>query len=206
MGDYLLLAGPATQPERLLAYLASHPDIAAVSDSQLGQRLYTAARSRVRRYRSSESGGELLDAVSHGRSAGGAAFMRFYEEARAASGASVVVLHDPSGPLFPFPEPPPIALLVLVRTAESAAAVVGAHGIERVVAAARDALSAFTSRVSGFGVPVERILTVEEDRLESDPERGLGEVCRMLGVADDRRTVTAMLAPSPVDARSETGA
>lgn len=206
MGDYLLLAGPATQPQRLMTCLGRHRKVSAIYDVQLGQRLYGAARARVRHHRSKPGGARLLDSVSHGRAEGGAAFMRMYEEARVAFDTPVVILHDPAGPVFPFLQPPAVTLLVLVRTAESAAAVIGAYGVERVVAAARDALVAFKSRVAAFGIPVDRIVTVEEDRLDADPRIGLSDLCRVLGVASDPATVAGMIAPASVDARSKTGA
>jgi len=201
MRNCLLLAGPATQPERLLVCLARHPEVAAVSDKHLSQRLYGAARTSVRQCRSSAADDRPADLISHGRAEGGAELMRLYEQVRTAARAPVVVLHDPDGPMFPFLEPPPVSLLVLVRSAESAAAVIGACGIERVVSAARDALAAFKTRVGGFGVPADRLLTIEEDRLDADPEAGMAEVCRMLGVASDPATVAAMLSPLPDDVR-----
>ena len=201
MRNCLLLAGPATQPERLLVCLARHPEIAAVSDKHLSQRLYGAARTSVRQCRSAAADDRPTDLISHGRAEGGAELMRLFEQVRSAAGAPVVVLHDPDGPMFPFLEPPPVSLLVLVRSAESAAAVIGACGIERVVSAAREALAAFKARVGGFGVPAERLLTIEEDRLDADPQAGMAEVCRMLGVASDPATVAGMLWPLPDDVR-----
>ncbi|EDP65042.1 hypothetical protein BAL199_21839 [alpha proteobacterium BAL199] len=140
-----------------------------------------------------------------GRAEGAAELGRLFASVRAASGARVVILHDPSGPLFPFQDPPPVSLLVLVRNAEAAAAAIGAIGIERVIAAARDALTAFQARVGGFGVPLERIITVEEDRLEADPAAGLAEICQTLGVASDAASVSAMREPPRVDVRFERG-
>lgn len=206
MGDYLLLAGPATRPERLLTCLGHHPDIVALSDGRLTQRLYAAARDGVRRHRSSAVDAEAMDVVSHGRAEGGAALRRLYAEARAATGSPIVILHDPAGPMFPFLQPPELSLLVLVRGAESAAAVIGAVGIERVVAAAQDALAAFQAKVAGFGIPHDRIVTIEEDRLDADPEAGLAEVCRTLGASSDAAAVAAMFAPAWLDVRSEGGA
>lgn len=197
MRNCLLLAGPATQPERLLVCLARHPEVTTVSDKHLSQRLYGAARASVRECRSAATDDRRVDLVSHGRAEGGAELMRLFGQVRAAAGAPVVILHDPDGPMFPFLEPPPVSLLVLVRSAESAAAVIGACGIERVVSAAREALTAFRTRVGGFGVPADRLLTVEEDRLDADPATGMAEVCRMLGVASDPATVAAMLSPLP---------
>ncbi len=197
MRNCLLLAGPATQPERLLVCLARHSEVTAVSDEHLSQRLYGAARTSVRQCRSATVDDRPVDLISHGRAEGGAELMRLFEQARSAAGAPVVILHDPDGPMFPFLEPPPVSLLVLVRSAESAAAVIGACGIERVVSAARDALAAFKTRVGGFGVPADRLLTIEEDRLDADPATGMAEVCRMLGVASDPATVAAMLSPLP---------
>lgn len=206
MDDFLLLAGPATQPQRLMRYLGRHPEVAAIRADGLSQRLYEAARADVRRYRSTAADAGLLDTVSHGRAGGGAAFMRLYAEARAAFGARAVVVHEPAGPAFPFQEPPPVSLLVLVRTAESAAAVIGARGVERVVAAARDGLAAFKARVDEFAMPPERVLTVEEDRLDGDPAGSLGEICRMLGVAADDRIVAGLMDHVRIDARTTGGA
>lgn len=201
--NVLLMAGPATRPDHLLTLLGRHPDIAAAANVDVGQRLFRAARSTIRKSRSGVDGFETRDLVGLGRAEGAAELSRLYEGVRAESGAEVVVLHDPSGPLFPFPGPPDVSLLVLVRNAEAAAAAIGAIGIERVIAAARDALSAFQARVAGFGVSVDRLVTVEEDRLIADPEIGLAEICRTLGVAFDAATVSAMLAPARLDARFE---
>lgn len=205
--NFLMLAGPATQPAPFLRVLHQHPGIVAVSKAGVANHLFAAARVSIRAYRSAGGEPSVQDVVSHGRTEGRLALGRLFRSVRgSAAGADVVILHDPSGPLFPFLEPPDVSLLVLVRNAEAAAAAIGAVGVERVVAAARDALVTFKCRVASFGVPLERIVTVEEDRLEADPEASLAEVCRMLGVAADPATVAAMLAPDRVDARSEGGA
>jgi hypothetical protein len=205
MGDILLLAGPATRPDELLVCLGRHPEIAAVPAVDIGQRLFRAARARIRSSRANPEGAKPLDLVSLGRTEGAAELSRLFAGVRAESGARIVIFHDPSGPLFPFQDPPPISLLVLVRNAEAAAAAIGAIGIERVIAAARDALAAFQARVGGFGVPIDRIITIQEDRLEADPAAGLAEICQTLGVASDAATVSAMREPPRVDVRRERG-
>lgn len=205
--DFLLLAGPATRPARFLSILGRHPEIAAVSRTGIGGLLYGAARASIRAYRRSDVEPSGQDVVKHGRLEGQRALAELFAATRAAAGSvDVAVLHDPAGPVFPFLDLPGVSLLVLVRNAEAAAAAIGAVGVERVVAAARDALTAFRARVTSFGIPPERLVTVEEDRLEADPAAGLVEVCRMLGVAADAATIAALLDPGRVDARSGGGA
>ena len=206
MGDHLLLAGLATQPDRLLARLRRHPEIATVAEADVGQRLYQAARTVIRHRRSAAGTSEPGDLVSRGRAEGGRALTRLFSDVRAASGARAVILHDPSGPLFPFLEPPAVSLVVLSRSAESAAAAIGAAGVARVVDAARDAMAAFEGRVASFGVPAARTVTIDEDQLEDDPAAALAGFCRAIGVAADPETVSALLAPAPVDVRSKGGA
>lgn len=189
-----------------MGWLGRHPDVSAISTQNLSQQLFFAARDRIRERRTHQSDAGSSDLVAVGRAEGDAALLDAYAKVRAASGARAVVLHDPSGPMFPFLEPPAVSLLVLVRNAEAAAAAIGAIGVERVVAAARDALVAFNARVAGFGIPADRIITVEEDRLEADPDAGLGELCRILGVDADPAIRAAMLAPAAVDVRFEGGA
>jgi len=197
--DFLLVAGPASRPAALLRNLSHHPEIVAPPPMSIGMALHQAARVAMR----SEPAGDFPATVAVGRQNGGIALAQLFQSVRADAGdAAVVILHDPSGPLFPFLEPPAVSLLVLVRNAEAAAAAIGAVGIERVVAAARDALTAFQARVASFGIPVERLVSIEEDRLDADPEAGLAEVCRILGVAADPATIAAMLDPERVDVRA----
>lgn len=201
--NFLLVGGPASRPTVLLRRLSLHPEIAAPPPMSIGMALHQAARAAMRGGRTSD----FPTTVSIGRHNGGLALAQLFRSARQGSAsAEVVILHDPAGPLFPFLDPPAVSLLVLVRNAEAAAAAIGAVGVERVVAAARDALTAFRARVAAFGIPPERMVTVEEDRLDADPAAGLAEVCRMLGVAADAATIAAMLDAARVDARSGGGA
>jgi hypothetical protein len=191
MRNVLLVAGPVTDPHRFMAELGTHPDIAAVPPVTLGNALHAVARRAVDAATDGRRSGEAL--LTHAREEGGAALASYFARLRSATGRSVIVLHDPSGPMFPFLNPPGVDLLVLTRDAAAAAQAVGGGGISRVVEAARRALDAFERRVAGFGLSDDRIMTVDEDRLRREPETGWPEICRMLGVDAGADAVASMV-------------
>lgn len=194
MRNILLIAGPVTDPRRFMAELGCHPDIAALPPVTLGNTLHAVARRAVSAASTGDRSGDAL--LTLAREEGGAALASYFTTLRASTGKSAIVLHDPSGPMFPFLNPPDIDLLVLTRDAESAARTVGAGAITRVVEAARKALESFERRVTGFGVGAERIHTVDEDELRRDPRALWPEICRRIGVDDGVAAVDAMARPS----------
>lgn len=193
MRNILLIPGPVTDPHRFLAELGGHPEIAALPPVTLGNALHAVARKTVD---AATDGGRTGDALlTRAREEGGAALAGYFARLRAATGRPVIVLYDPSGPMFPFLNPPDLDLLVLRRDAESAALTVGGGGMARVVEAARDALDAFERRVAGFGLPEDRTMTVDEERLRRVPETVWREICRTIGI-DAGASVVASLARS----------
>ncbi len=201
--DFLLIAGPATQPRPVLRSLDLHPEIVAPPPLSIGMALHQAARVAMR----GAPREDFPATVAVGRQTGAAALAGLFREARRSSaGAGVAILHDPSGPLFPFLEPPEISILVLTRSPESMAEAIGASGVERVVSAAREALAVALSRVEAFGVPPQRVVAVDQDRFDRDPAGCLGDLCRGLDVAADAGTVAAMLDLARIDVRTKGGA
>lgn len=169
----------------------------------IGMALHQAARSAMR----GSAREDFPATVAVGRQTGTAALAKLFRDARGNwDGAQVVVLHDPSGPLFPFLQPPEVSLLVLTRSPESMAAAMGASGVERVISAAREGLAAAAARVSAFGIPPERIVAVDQDRFDRDPAACLSEVCVHLDVAAGGETVASMLGIARIDARTGGGA
>ncbi|MEQ9329900.1 hypothetical protein [Thalassobaculum sp.] len=201
--DFLLIAGPATQPGPFLQHLDRHPQVVAPSPMSIGMALHQAARSAMR----GTPREDFPATVAVGRQTGATALASLFRDARnSRTGAQVAILHDPSGPLFPFLDPPDVSLLVLTRSPESMAAAIGAVGVDRVISAAREALASAAARVSAFGIPPERIFAVDQDRFDLDPSACLGEVCLHLDVAADRMAVASMLDPARIDARTKGGA
>jgi len=188
--NYLLLAGPTTEPLAFLERLDRHPEISAPPPVSLGEALHGAARRAVQAARA--DGSERDDVVRIGRLTGAQALESAFARVRAARRSEAVVLHDPNGPRFPLTRAVDVSLLVLVRDAEAAAAALGAIQVERVVQAAREAVQTFRDRVSAFRFPRDRVLTVEEDRLVRHPDSVDREICRMLGVAGTSDAVSAM--------------
>jgi|GEM_PF-884836 len=201
--DFLLIAGPATQPGALLRCLDLHPQIVAPPPMSIGMALHRAARTAMR----GSSREDFPATVAVGRQTGTTVLAGLFQDARkSCAGVHVAILHDPSGPLFPFLEPPEISLVILSRSPESMAAAIGASGVELVVSAAREALAVARSRVSAFGIPLERTVAVDQDHFDFDPAACLGDVCRALDVAADGVTVASMLEFARIDARTKGGA
>lgn len=194
MRNILLIAGPVTEPNRFLSELGCHPDIAALPPVTLGNTLHAVARRAVSAASGGNRSGDAL--LTLAREEGGAALASYFATLRASTGKSAIILHDPSGPMFPFLNPPGIDLLVLTRNAESAAVAVGAGAIARVVDAARKALESFDRRVAGFGVGPDRLHTVDEEALRRNPTALWPEICRKVGVDDSAEAVDAMVRPS----------
>ncbi len=202
MRNILLIAGPVTDPNRFMAELGCHPDIAALPPVTLGNTLHAVARRAVSAAAGGARSGDAL--LTLAREEGSAALTSYFTTLRSSTGKSAIVLHDPSGPMFPFLNPPDIDLLVLTRTAESAAQAVGAGTIARVVEAAHKALESFDRRVAGFGVGAERVHTVDEDALRRDPHALWPQICRSIGVDAGPDAIEAMARPavSPWSLRS----
>ena len=201
MRNMLLIAGPVTDPHRFMSELGGHPDIAALPPVTLGNSLHAVARKAVSAASSGACSGDAL--LTLAREEGGSALASYFARVRAATGKQAIVLHDPSGPLFPFLDPPGVDLLVLTRQAESAAVAIGAGAIDRVVEAARRALDSFDRRIAGFGVGADRIHTVDEEDLRQDPQGLWPEICRRIGVDDSVEAVQGMIRPaSPWSVRS----
>jgi hypothetical protein len=139
----------------------------------------------------SRVGGDLLNL---GRAQGGAALVAYYDRVRETAGRDVVVLHDPSGPMFPFLEPPDVDLLILERSADAVALAVGAGGVQRVIESAHDVVDAFRRRVAAFGISAERTHRVADDVLWREPRAVWPEVCRFLGLPHDDALIDAMTA------------
>lgn len=194
MRNILLIAGPVTDPHRFMSELGCHPDIAALPPVTLGNTLHAVARRAVSAASGGDRSGDAL--LTLAREEGGAALASYFTTLRASTGKPAIVLHDPSGPMFPFLNPPDIDLLVLTRTAESAAVAVGAGAIARVIDAAHKALESFERRVAGFGVSADRIHMVDEEALRRDPRGLWPEICRQIGVDDGIDAVDAMVRPS----------
>ena len=195
MRNILLIAGPVTDPNRFMSELGRHPDIAALPPVTLGNTLHAVARRAVSAASGGRWSGDAL--LTLAREEGGQALASYFATLRASTGKPAIILHDPSGPMFPFLNPPGIELLVLTRNAESAAVSVGAGGIARVIDAAGKALESFDRRVAGFGVDPECIHTVDEEDLRRHPQSVWSEICRRLDVDDSVATVDAMTRPSP---------
>jgi len=194
MRNVLLVAGPVTDAQRLMAELGRHPDVAALPPVTLSNALHAVARRAVDAASDGQRRGDSL--LTLAREEGGVALAAYFASLRESTGRPAVVLHDPSGPLFPFLNPPGVDLLVLTRDAESAAVVIGAGGVPRVIEAARMALDGFQRRVDGFGMDRERIHTVNEERLRRDPQAAWREICRMLDIDAGEQAVAAMARPS----------
>lgn len=195
MRNFLLLPGPVTDPHRFLAELGSHPEVAALPPVALGNALHAVARRAVDAADDGgRDGGTLL---TRAREEGGAALADHFAKLRVTTGRPVVVLYDPSGPLFPFLNPPDLDLLVLRRDPESAALAVGGGGISRVVDAAREALDAFDRRVAGFGLREDRVVTIDEARLRDLPETVWEEICRTMGIDAAPSAVASMARSAP---------
>lgn len=194
MRNILLIAGPVTDPHRFMSELGCHCDIAALPPVTLGNTLHAVARRAVSAASGGSRSGDAL--LTLAREEGGAALASYFTTLRASTGKSAIILHDPSGPMFPFLNPPGIELLILTRNAESAAVSIGAGGIDRVIDAARKALESFERRVAGFGIGPDRIHTVDEEDLRRDPQALWPEICRTLGVDDSAEAVEAMIRPS----------
>lgn len=203
MRNFLLLAGPVTDPRRFMAELDRHPDVAALPPVSLGNALHAVARRTVD---AADVGGErgghgggaaepdsaAAGLVARAREQGGAALAAYFASLRASIAASAVVLHDPGGPMFPLLNPPGLHLLVLSRDADSVAATVGAGGISRVVDAATEALSAFERRVASFGLGGERIHRIDEAWLRRDPAAAWPAILTRLDVDADEPAVSAV--------------
>lgn len=194
MRNILLIAGPVTDPHRFMSELGHHPEIAALPPVTLGNALHAVARRAVDAASGGERSGDAL--LTLAREQGGAALADYFTKLRSSTGRPAIILHDPSGPMFPFLNPPDIHLLVLTRDPESAAVAVGAGTISRVIDAARKALEAFERRITGFGISQDRIHTVDEERLRREPEAMWPEICRMLGVDDGEQAVAAVARPA----------
>ena len=194
MRNVLLIAGPVTDPHRFLSELGCHPDVAALPPVTLSNALHAVARRSM--HTVSQTYGTADCQVTRAREEGGAALSSYFTALRRSTGRRAIVLHDPSGPMFPFLNPPDLDLLILTRNPESAAVEVGAGAISRVVDAASKALEAFEARVSGFGIGAERIHAVDEEDLRRDPRAWWPRICRMIGVDDDSQAIDAMVRPS----------
>ena len=187
----------------MLRCLNLHPEIVSPPPLSIGMALHHAARSAMRQ----GSRNDIPTTVAVGRRTGAMALAALFQDARRGRpGSRVAILHDPTGPLFPFLDPPEISLLVLTRSAAAMAAAIGAAGVERVVTAASDALTAAQSRVSSFGLPPERTITIDQDSFDGDPAPCLAELCDRLYVAGDAGTIASMLDLARIDACTKGGA
>ncbi|MDF1790873.1 MAG: hypothetical protein P1U88_03140 [Thalassobaculaceae bacterium] len=193
MRNFLLIAGPVTDPNRFMTELGRHPDIAALPPVTLGNALHAVARRAVDAASGGPRTGDALLALA--REQGGAALASYFSSLRTSTGRPAVVLYDPSGPMFPLLNPPGIDLLLLTRDPEAVARAVGAGAMPQVIDAARKALDAFERRVAGFGVDPERIHTVDEGGLREAPAAVWPEICRMLDVDDEEQTIAGMIRP-----------
>lgn len=194
MRNMLLVAGPVTDPKRFMLELGRHPDVAALPPVTLSNALHAVARRAVYAAANSDRSGTALMTLA--REEGGAALASYFTSLREATGKPVVVLHDPSGPLFPFMNPPGIDLLVLTRDPESAAVTAGAGGIPRVIEAARTALEGFERRLEAFGMSPDRVHRIDEERLRRDPRPVWSQLCATLGVDAGEQAVAALARPT----------